>query len=236
MKEAEAKSRIRCRILNLDFLSEQNAFENYLGELPVSGYWMRRREAIRRYRFPADQVRSLGAGLLLYSVLKEYEMQHTPIAVSPYGKPLLEGSDFCFNLSHSGNYAVCSYGYGSSGVDIECDQSAKPELAKQFFHQKESNLVSEFGEKMFIRLWTLKESYIKENGKGLSLGLDTFCISPGRTEHVPSSDFMMIPAISDMSSVEGDDRFHFAEFVVDGYHISVCSKNAIDRCLIRQTL
>ena len=176
-------------------------------------------------------MRSLGAGLLLLSVLREYGAQDAEIEISLYGKPFLRGSRFQFNLSHSGKYAVCSYGYGDSGIDIEKVQSVGQDLANRFFHKKESVLVSEGGDQMFIRLWTLKECFIKADGRGLRLGLNTFRICPGvsNQDFLPTAD--TIPAYCEKTCVENDDRFHFAEFVLDEYRIAVCSTHKIERNL-----
>ena len=228
---------IQCRILDLDCLSDPQVMEHYLEKIPVSGYWKQRRESMRKYRFAEDRIRSLGAGLLLLSVLREYGLQNAEIECNAYGKPLLCGSDFQFNLSHSGKYSVCSYGFGSSGIDIENYQCAAPDLAKRFFHPKEYELVAEHGNKMFIRLWTLKESYIKADGRGLSLGLETFHICPGELKpefHCAESD--LIPAFCDQTSVAGDHRFNFVEYTVSDYHVAVCSKNPIKTTLIQYTL
>lgn len=63
--------------------------------------------------------------------------------------------------------------------------------------------------KIFIEIWTLKESYIKCVGKGLNMPLDKFSIN-----------------IRDHNEIFVDDEFKseysFAEIKLDGYKLSIC--------------
>jgi 4'-phosphopantetheinyl transferase len=66
------------------------------------------------------------------------------------------------------------------GVDVEnMNRTASLlELAKRFFAPIEYEYVREapphLQRKTFFRIWTLKEAYIKAQGKGLSIPLDSF--------------------------------------------------------------
>jgi 4'-phosphopantetheinyl transferase len=70
--------------------------------------------------------------------------------------------------------------YGSSVVDLEnMNRTASfLELTKRFFAPIEYEYVREapphLQRKTFFRIWTLKEAYIKAQGKGLSIPLDSF--------------------------------------------------------------
>lgn len=223
---------ISCKVLDLSPLYDEHIYEKFLTYLPESGFWKMRREKMKRYYFKDDKIRSLGASLLLISVLKEHGLENADIEINQYGKPFLCNSEMQFNLSHSGNYAVCSYGCGDNGIDIESYKNVDIDVAKCFFHQKEYELVKKYGEIMFTRLWTLKESYIKADGRGLGLGLNTFQVCPGECEKNFDIPLSSIPAFSMKTYIDSNDKINFAEFIINDYHIAVCSNMIIDNYLI----
>jgi 4'-phosphopantetheinyl transferase len=114
--------------------------------------------------------------------------------LTPYGRPtivtpalLAEG--FTFNLSHSSELVVCAVRLkGALGVDTEHLKRDVPlSIAKSYFAISEVREMADLSPaqqpERFLRLWTLKESYVKARGMGLSLPLDQFgfCFpSPGR--------------------------------------------------------
>lgn len=96
-----------------------------------------------------------------------------------YGKPFLKHfDDFHYNISHAGEWVVCATHNMSVGIDIEHVKPIDVNIAKRFFAENEYNdLMSIHGSQRlsyFYDLWTLKESYIKTLGKGLSVPLDSF--------------------------------------------------------------
>ena len=144
-----------------------------------------RREKIGRMRQEEDQKRSLTAELLLRCAA--FQIGGIPprslaIASGPYGKPYLSGvKDFYFNLSHSGQYVALAVGRFPLGVDVERMQpmeDSMKSIAARFFTSRENRLLlSKSGDalcRMFYTLWTLKESYVKAEGKGLSIPLNSF--------------------------------------------------------------
>jgi 4'-phosphopantetheinyl transferase len=99
------------------------------------------------------------------------------------GKPYVQGSEVRFNLSHSGGLTVCAFCLGREiGIDVECEnRKVDPlKLANRFFAADEVEAVRTGGRKVFMRLWTRKEAYVKALGKGIAgIGLDTFSAVPG---------------------------------------------------------
>ena len=90
------------------------------------------------------------------------------------GKPYLEDyPDIYFNISHSQNMAVCALGRRPLGVDVEKIRPASFTVIRKCLTQKERNYLETCGEESrnreFFRFWTLKESYAKALGIGLSL-------------------------------------------------------------------
>jgi 4'-phosphopantetheinyl transferase len=98
-----------------------------------------------------------------------------------------------FNLSHTESMAVCAVALEEDvGVDVE--NAERPgqtvELADHFFAPAEvaalHALPPERQRARFFEYWTLKESYIKARGQGLSLPLDQFAfhLEPGRRPRI----------------------------------------------------
>lgn len=171
----------------------------------------------QRYRLPGDRNLSLGAGLLLRHGLKSCGLRYEDVTFAkgksgkPYGVDL---PGVCFNLSHSGSIVVCAVSSMEIGCDVEKIEKAQPALAKRFFSPEEYESIEgkTKGERdsLFFRLWTLKESYVKMIGRGLSLPLDSFCIRFN----------------GDTIAVKGQKEqtgCYFREFFIDGdYACALC--------------
>ena len=118
-------------------------------------------------------------------------------AVNDYGKPhianLPADVDLRFNLSHTNGMAVLALAFNRElGVDVEYlgRQETNADIAERFFapeevldfiaqpeHQKSAR---------FLEYWTLKESYIKAIGMGLSCPLESFAFKPGTATQPPA--------------------------------------------------
>jgi 4'-phosphopantetheinyl transferase len=100
--------------------------------------------------------------------------------VEEYGKPfLLDEPGIHFNISHAGKYVVCAVSDTPVGIDVETtDHKGIMEVAKRYFTEDELLYVQSFQtkaaqQKAFSTIWTMKEAYIKRDGRGLSI-LSTF--------------------------------------------------------------
>lgn len=120
----------------------------------------------------------------LRSIIPKYtgEQQSQPLsfALGEHGKPSIDNNSagLQFNLSHSGHYIVIAMArYQDVGVDIE---AAKPgrdidKIAESYFHPAEwQTNAGGSDEQRFYALWTLKEAFIKAEGKGLAIPLTDF--------------------------------------------------------------
>ena len=114
----------------------------------------------------------------------------------PSGKPEVSGlPGFRFNVSHSGRWVIVGVADGDIGIDVETVDADRPmpelvELARHVFTPDEQRLLASGDPRVFYRLWTLKESYVKYLGLGLSAPLDAFTFAPGPagwTLHVAES-------------------------------------------------
>ncbi len=138
----------------------------------------KRKKETMKFSQAADRRRSLGAGLLLQKVLPCYGVFPDQICREAGGKPTVQGIGF--NLSHSGDFVVCAVGEKSVGCDVEKIKKAPMQVAKRFFGESEAAYVQAQAvserDAAFFRLWTMKESYIKMTGEGMSLPLDGFTL------------------------------------------------------------
>ncbi|WP_026883487.1 4'-phosphopantetheinyl transferase family protein [Clostridium akagii] len=143
-----------------------------------------RREKINKFIRKEDANRSLVAAILIRVAINEnLHIKNRDIFFyyNAYGKPYLKYTPpLYFNLSHSGNWVVCAIDDYHIGIDVEQMKNIDFHIAKSFFAEKEYNdLMKKDGaekKSYFYDLWTLKESYIKACGKGLSLDLSSFYI------------------------------------------------------------
>lgn len=114
--------------------------------------------------------------------------QSLRIERTPYGKPYLAGrDDLHFSISHSGSWVACAVDNQPIGVDIEVHAPIDYSMiTSRFFTRVEKEhlerLPMEERLEGFYDLWTLKESYVKAVGQGLSLPLDGFSVLDRRVE------------------------------------------------------
>lgn len=133
-----------------------------------------RREKVIRYRMPDDRKRSLGAGIILKRILQENGLTENDLRYSENEKPVAD--HVFFNVSHAGDYVVGVSSDCEVGCDIEKIRKAPMEIAQRHFQAAESAYIQAAPDrdKAFFTLWTLKESYMKMTGKGMSLPLNSF--------------------------------------------------------------
>ena len=170
-----------------------------------------RRKKIDTLRRLPDKIQSLGAGILLQKALPGADL--TQIRFGENGKPYLPGSSTQFNLSHAGDWALCAVGGVRLGCDIEQMKSCHMSVAHRFFCAEETRMLEEAqGEAeqdLFFRLWTIKESYLKAVGEGLSKPLNSFCVTFTNDG----------PALSGLQS-----EWQLREYrVADGYRCALCA-------------
>ncbi len=111
-----------------------------------------------------------------------FKPQDWQFKVNEWGRPSLAfgGENLNFNLSHTNGLIVLAISNGCDvGVDVEAlDAEIDLDLAMTVFSSEEYKAFQQVPldqqRDRFFQLWTLKESYIKAMGKGLSIGLDSF--------------------------------------------------------------
>ena len=139
------------------------------------------------FHFDKDRNRYVLAHYGMRHVLGRYlktEPAHLEFSIDPNGKPALHGRKLEFNLSHSGSFALVAVtAHRPIGVDVERMREAisSHSIARQYFSPVEvaelETVPSEQRELAFFTCWTRKEAFIKAQGLGLSLPLDSFDVS-----------------------------------------------------------
>ena len=102
---------------------------------------------------------------------------------NPHGRPEIASpaSRLRFNVSHTEGLVVCLVSRGRElGVDAESLRRERHwlDLAERFFAPAEARALREVPAARralrFLEYWTLKESYVKARGRGLTLPLSSF--------------------------------------------------------------
>jgi 4'-phosphopantetheinyl transferase len=160
-------------------LAEQ-AWETHFCKLPKET-----QTKIIRYRRWEDRQAGVFGKLLLMDAMKRYGYTTnalSSISLDAYGRPR---TDYLvdFNISHSGEYVVCAVSEGERvGIDIENRKVfCFSELTDCFSaEEKEELMKSENRTARFYDFWTMKESVLKADGRGLSTPMDQIIIEDGR--------------------------------------------------------
>jgi len=144
-----------------------------------------RQERIKRFRFFKDaQNALLGDVLARTEICRATGLSNNELEFSTneFGKPFLI-NDPCihFNISHSGHYIACAIADVPVGIDVELIKPIDMKIAERFFAPDEKAYITGNQQAArFFKVWTMKESRIKWEGKGLSIPLPSFSVfDPG---------------------------------------------------------
>jgi len=205
-------------------------------QLPVTS-----QKKIRRYKRASSMQRSLIGELITRQVLSRkmsIPSDRIEIKKSEKGKPFVAPTHgatpsigthratsshpvskrhpVSFNISHSGAWVVVAFADKEVGIDVEKIRQIKYNIAERFFSKDEySELVKKEGKAklhFFFDLWTLKESYLKLLGKGLTKSLSSFSIIKSNSEFRLKEDKTKISSV-----------FFKQYFLDNDYKLSVCS-------------
>ena len=141
------------------------------------------RERANRFYMERDRVRFVMFRGVLRILLGEY-LGTDPGAITftyaEKGKPSVDGAGIDFNVSHSHNMAAYAFDIGELGVDIEWvrpDMEVRT-IASRFYAPDECAWIlgNQTPVEAFFDCWTRKEAYIKAEGGGLSIPLETFSV------------------------------------------------------------
>jgi 4'-phosphopantetheinyl transferase len=182
------------------------------------------RERIERMRFPAGRHQQRVTRALARHVLSHYLPQVPPadwrFERGEMGRPAVahdmpeDARRLNFNIAHTDGLVVMAIGsLQGLGVDVERISRTVPlEVARRYFSVREiaalDALPAAEQPRRFQRLWTLKESYLKAVGTGISGGLGsmTFHFEPDGVRFERDGD-------------EEARHWQFRELTVDDEHL-----------------
>lgn len=128
--------------------------------------------------------RLLGEALVGFALRKCWDLSLGSYRIlrGEKGKPFIVGREnVFFNLSHSGEYVVCAVSDREVGVDIEKRAKARMEVAGRFFHEREVRMLKSLSgtgqDQLFFNYWSVKESFLKYIGTGLTRPLNSFIVT-----------------------------------------------------------
>ncbi len=180
-----------------------------------------------KLKFERDKMLSIGAEVLLYLALrhKGYDFKKIQISKNSFGKPFLrKNPDIHFNISHSIDFVICALSSCEIGIDVEKNVAIDYGLIVESFSPLERRYVLEtnaFSNERCLRLWTLKESYLK-------------CIGTGLRAPLNSIVFDLEPHIKEFKNYLHECHY-FSHINIDDYIISICAKQQQQLSLIQAT-
>lgn len=194
----------------------QDFYNSVKLKLPADIY-----QKIQSLRFSKDRQRSLIADLLIRKYyLEKFHVHPSELSFifNEHEKPLLKDIDQeFFNASHSGSFVVVAFSNRPVGIDVEEIRKDRRAVAERFFtsHEIEDMKSSGTDEQQihyFFQLWTLKESYMKAIGSGMSMSLSSFSFQKKDQE------------FSLAFSKEDKDWYFYSELWKGQAYLSICSK------------
>jgi 4'-phosphopantetheinyl transferase len=169
-----------------------------------------------------DSQRSLLGELLARHLLHKATGEPLPneaFTTGEKGKPAHDGfRGVHFNITHSGEWVVVALSLCRVGVDVEKMRKIPEGVARRFFSEAENQLMDSAKteaerREIFFTLWTLKESFLKTIGTGLTKSLSSFTINKENGHFELEQD-------------EETRGFRLCTFEFrDGYKLSACAED-----------
>ena len=160
----------------LYIFDEVDMFNDEFTESEIALLSKDRYAKIQRLRAPIGKKASFAVYLLLRMALAENYCINEVVEFdfTEKGKPILRDYPHIhFSLSHSKCTAACVVSDGEVGVDVQhigpiSDRVAKRVLTtREYAKFKESQTPDDY----FCEIWTIKESFLKQTGQGISMEL-----------------------------------------------------------------
>ena len=182
-----------------------------------------RRMQIDRFVLKSDKCLSISAELLLRYIIKALNLNFENLQLfnTIHGKPMFLNSNIQFNLSHSGEYAICAISSLPVGCDIERIRDISVGMFRRFIHPNEYQmLISESNEEeridLFFRIWTIKEAFLKNLGIGIS------------EESFATLEVYKKGNSLSIQQTYNDNIYYLKEYKLNGYKVSLVS---LDKCI-----
>lgn len=195
------------------------------------------KERIGRFVFKRDAKRSIIGQLMIRKFLSETtQLPWSRIKTKrdQNNKPIIEGYNINFNISHDGNLVVLAGEENTLvGIDVMNNVYKGGKSLNEFFrlmhrnfHENEWAYIKKGTEtekiNSFYRFWCLKESYVKATGTGLTVDLRKICF-------VPKNQLAKNVVLCDTDLFIDNqlmNEWSFHEYLYDNYTVTVCIKGS----------
>lgn len=176
---------------------------------------------IRRFRRQEDLLRSLYGEILVRHVFRGMGYPDVRIFRSAKGKPFCPDiPQWKFSISHGGAWVAVSVSPFETGVDLEEIRGDYRDVYETVLTEGELRLLRQTAAplqtKEFLRMWTVKEAWLKRTGDGLY-----------RDPKEIDTTALETAADSLQEETENPVRAETLEFE-PGYVLSVCGKAPVD--------
>ena len=163
-------------LMGINSISEEKLWEYYSEGENISSY---RKEKMQRLKQSSDRINNIASAYLLNEALKVHSLSEKDMeyGTNEWGKPYFaKRPDIHFSISHTKGAVALLISDCECGVDIEGRRENYERVINKAFTDKEREYLKNTTDKeyTFARLWTLKESFIKAVGQGMSYGLSEF--------------------------------------------------------------
>lgn len=147
--------------------------------------------------------------LLIEILKKDYQIKNCPeILRDEFGKPYFrEDCGVQFNVSHSGEYLAIAVSENPVGIDIQKNKEIREGMFRKAVMPQEQVLLTEKErQRDFIRLWTLKESFTKAEGKGLRIPMKDYYFEKEKDRYFVNYDGQRQPWLFNIEETQISDH------------------------------
>ena len=198
-------------------ITKKDTYRDLHPYLPLLGKVIQHR--ITRYKKPIDYWRSLLGHLSTKIIIRDtygIPISKQRHSVTNYGQPFIQSKqEIHYSISHSGSWVTSAVANIPIGIDIEAIGKHVNSIITNFLTKNELQYINTFQQPDIVskatQLWTLKESYSKGLGTGLSEGFNTLELTPSNGSFKIAKNGTPVPA-------------HFHSITsLPNHHFSLCS-------------
>ena len=213
---------INIYIIDINTLPDPKDITDKLNIFPYT-----RKDKMLRLSSAPKRKQALASSILMHKILTDNNLDFNDIYYGTNNKPLCHKINF--NISHRKDIVICAASQYNIGCDIEMTDSFITKdriykMSKRFFHTEEAAFLEDISSDQsslvynFYRIWTIKESYVKMTGTGLTTPLNSYHVNLSND----NAEILIDNSLVNCSIMETN---------LKNYHISVCHEGPKDDIL-----
>ena len=167
-----------------------------------------------QYDGEKNKLKSLRNAMFSHVLSEDFGCDETAALKNKYGKPYIPGSDIDFSITHSTDVCAIAVSDKPVGIDIEKKDRVKNiDGMLRFFSDEEKARIEKADNKAdeFLRIWTYREAFSKEEGVGLTLYTKENIVIDYEKNRV----------------LRNGRTLNFFEVYYDDYLLTICSEDEI---------